>query len=174
MEQPSSRKARRLPWLRRSRRGLSGTVWIAEHLLTPLEAEAAKHAPDETGGMLVGYWSESGEAVITETIEGGPDAIRRPSRFEPNGEWQQERLGELYIQSGRVHTYLGDWHSHPHGVPRPSLRDRDTAKKVAATKAARAPQPLTLICSKGSGDWEWAVFCYRRRRGFRRLNILRY
>lgn len=161
-------------WLRRRRRGLAATVWIPEKLLAPLEEEAAEHSPDETGGMMVGYWSEGGEVVITETIEGGPGAVRRPSRFEPDGEWQQQRLDELYVQSGRLHTYLGDWHSHPQGIPRPSFRDRQTAKKVAAAKEARAPQPLTLICSKNSGGWEWAAFSYRRRRGFQRLRIQRY
>jgi integrative and conjugative element protein (TIGR02256 family) len=163
-----------LPWLRRRRRRLAGTVWVPEQLLALWEEEAAEHAPDETGGMLVGYWSESGGAVITETIDGGPDAIRRPSRFEPNGAWQQQRLDEIYLQSGRLQTYLGDWHSHPHGAPRPSFRDRETAKKVATAKEARAPRPLTVICSKHNGRWEWAAFCYRRRRGFRRLSIARY
>jgi integrative and conjugative element protein (TIGR02256 family) len=136
-----------------------------------METEAALHAPDETGGMLIGYWSDSGDAVITDTIEGGPGAVRRPSRFLPDGNWQQERLDEIYIRSGRVLTFLGDWHSHPLGGVRPSLRDRDTAKKVAKSKEARASQPLTLICAKREGHWRWAVFGYRRRRGFREFPL---
>jgi integrative and conjugative element protein (TIGR02256 family) len=124
--------------------------------------------------MLVGYWSESGEVVIAKTIEGGPRAVRRLSRFEPDGDWQQQRLDEIYIHSGRLHTYLGDWHSHPHGEPRPSFRDRETAKKIAAAKEARAPRPLTLICSEDNGEWVWAAFCYRRRRDFQQLSIVRY
>lgn len=163
-----------MPWLRRRRRSLIPVVWIDERLLESMEAEAALHGPDETGGMLIGYWSDSGDAVITDTIEGGPGAVRRPSRFLPDGQWQQERLDEIYIRSGRVHTFLGDWHSHPLGGLRPSLRDRDTAKKVAKSKEARASQPLTLICAKREGHWRWAVFGYRRRRGFREFPLHRF
>lgn len=139
-----------------------------------MEAEASDYAPDETGGMLVGYWSDTGDAVITATIQGGPSALRRPSRFVPDGLWQQERLDEIYLQSGRVHTYLGDWHSHPLGSLRPSGRDRDTAKKVAKSTEARAPQPLTLIAAKSDGEWHWGAFRYRHRRGFDRLAVRPY
>jgi integrative and conjugative element protein (TIGR02256 family) len=160
-----------LLWLRHRRRCVVPVVWIDERLLKPIEAEAARHAPDETGGMLVGYWSESGDAVITGTIEGGPQAVRRPNCFVPDGIWQQERLDEIYIRSGRVHTYLGDWHSHPIGALRPSRRDRDTAKRIAKEKEARAPHPLTVIGSTYDGQWSWAAFCYGRRRGFRELPL---
>jgi len=134
-----------------------------------MESDADSHKPDETGGMLIGYWSERGDAVITETIEGGPAAERGRSRFVPDGRWQQERLDEIYIHSGRRFTYLGDWHSHPTGLLRPSHRDRETAKAVAKTREARAPEPLTLIASGTKEGWRWGVFRYRRRRGFDQL-----
>lgn len=161
-----------MPWLRRPRRGLGAAVWIAERLLETMEAEATEHAPDETGGMLVGYWSETGDAVITGTIGGGPGAVRQPSRFVADGAWQQKRLDQIYLGSGRVHTYLGEWHSHPTGGLRPSYRDRATARKIARTKEARAPKPLMLIAIGDHGVWQWGAFCYRGRRGFRRLTLI--
>lgn len=136
-----------------------------------MEADADSYQPDETGGMLIGYWSETGDAVITETIEGGPGAERGRSRFVPDGQWQQERLDEIYVRSGRRHTYLGDWHSHPTGLLRPSRRDRDTAKAVSKTSEARAPEPLTLIASGTTDGWRCGVFLYRRRRGFDKLAL---
>ena len=162
-------KARGLPWLRHRRSCVTPTVWVDERLLGPMESDADSHKPDETGGMLIGYWSERGDAVITETIEGGPAAERGRSRFVPDGRWQQERLDEIYIHSGRRFTYLGDWHSHPTGLLRPSHRDRETAKAVAKTREARAPEPLTLIASGTKEGWRWGVFRYRRRRGFDQL-----
>ena len=110
--------------------------------------EARDHAPEETGGMLVGYRTSElvgAEIVVTGLIGAGPEAKRTRNRFEPDGKWQQERLEETYMKSGRVTTYLGDWHSHPRGGTRPSATDRTTYRRVASDRKARAPHPLILI-----------------------------
>jgi integrative and conjugative element protein (TIGR02256 family) len=163
-----------VPWLWHRKSSLGRTVWIAERLLPAMEADAAEHAPCETGGMLLGYWSPSGDVVVTETIPCGPNSVHERSRFEPDGKWQQTRLDELYFRSGRITTYLGDWHSHPSGGLRPSGRDRSTAKAIAKTGDARAPHPLTVIAIEASDRWWWGVFRYRGRRGFERLELKRY
>lgn len=107
-------------------------------------AEAARMAPLETGGMLLGY--RVGDEVVVQAITGpGPDAKHHRARFEPDAAWQQQELERVYAESGRITTYLGDWHTHPAGVPVPSRRDRKTARKVAREKSARAPRPLTAI-----------------------------
>lgn len=161
-------------WLWPRRRGLTATVWIDARLLPEMAADAAEHAPDESGGMLIGYWSENGDAVITNVVAGGPGATRRPNSFVPDGRWQQERLEEIYNRSGRLHTYIGDWHSHPAGALRPSRRDRATARKIAGASEARAPQPLTLITVKDEHAWRWRVFRYRSRRNFKQLTLTRF
>ena len=163
-----------MPWLRDRAGRVGATVWINQHLLARMETDAREHSPDESGGMLIGYWSLVGDAVITATVEGGPGAVREQQRFMPDGLWQQERLEDLYVGSGGIDTYLGDWHSHPQGLLRPSRRDRSTAKVVAKTREARAPQPLTMIGIVDAGRWRWEVFRYRRGRGFRRLKLNRY
>ena len=123
--------------------------------------DASSHLPNESGGMLLGYRSPGGDLVIAELLEGGPDAIRKPTRFVPDGRWQQRQLALAYERSGRIHTYLGDWHSHPGGVLQPSRRDRRTARAVARSKAARAPQPVTLIGTPDKeGRWRWTAFIY--------------
>ncbi len=139
-----------------------------------MEADAAEYAFDESGGMLIGYWSENGDAVITNVVAGGPSATRRPNSFVPDGRWQQERLEEIYDRSGRLHTYLGDWHSHPAGALRPSRRDRATARKIARASEARAPQPLTLITVQDGYAWRWRVFRYRSRRNIEQLALTRF
>ncbi|HEX3055044.1 MAG TPA: Mov34/MPN/PAD-1 family protein [Gaiellaceae bacterium] len=163
-----------MSWLRHGNGGVESSVWIDERLLSEMEADASEHSPRETGGMLLGYWSAQGQAVITKTIPGGPGAVRMRTRFEPDGLWQQEILDEIYLRSGRITTYLGDWHSHPVGVLRPSGRDKSTAKEVAKSQSARAPRPLTLIGVEVGGGWKWGVFRYRGRRGFERLALERF
>lgn len=122
-------------------------------LVAALESEARTWTPYETGGMLLGY--HDGESpsrrrlVITDTIPAGPRAERRKRRFVPDGEWQQTRLTDTYKRSHRITTYLGDWHSHPFGHPRPSWVDRKTFARVAASEDSGTRFPLMLILTLG-------------------------
>ena len=83
--------------------------------------------------------------------------------FAPNGPWQREELAAVYASSGRITTYLGDWHSHPAGTALPSPKDLRTAKRVARSRAARASRPLTIIlmCDDEKG-WLAAAYRYSR------------
>lgn len=127
------------------RRGLS-TVRIGAAAVNTIIAETTEALPLETGGMLIGYWGPgTSEAVVLDVIGPGPAAMHTRAGFLPDGEWQQQQLEEVYHRSGRIHTFLGDWHSHPHGDASPSARDRQTARAVASEGEARTPHPITLI-----------------------------
>jgi integrative and conjugative element protein (TIGR02256 family) len=98
--------------------------------------------------MLLGYRGSAAavaDVVVTHDIEAGPKAERERSRFHPDARWQQSKLEQIYERSDRTATYLGDWHSHPRGGPRPSRLDRRTYGRVAADQDARAPYPIILI-----------------------------
>lgn len=138
---------------RRKSRLAAHTLWLAEELLDRMRTQADEHAPLETGGMLLGWRDETG-ILITGLLDAGPAAERERHRFLPDGAWQQRQLETAYNDSGRTVTYLGDWHSHPHGSGRPSPRDRKTAQQVAAHAEARVAAPLTLILAKHRGEWQ--------------------
>jgi integrative and conjugative element protein (TIGR02256 family) len=134
-------------------------VWVAEAVLHTLVAEAAERAPLETGGMLLGYHGTDGaDAVVTSLVGAGPSAQHELDGFVPDGVWQQTQLERIYEESGRVTTFLGDWHSHPRSAPLPSRRDNRTARKVARARDARAPFPLTIIAGRIGEDWSIAAF----------------
>ena len=127
-------------------------------------AAAKEKAPLETGGMLVGYLGvEPAELVVTGMIGGGPDAIEKREGFEPNGAWQREELARRYEESGRVTTFVGDWHSHPAGVAAPSRKDVRTARRISRARAARMKEPLTLIAACEENE-RWTIAGYRYRR----------
>jgi len=138
-------------------------VLLSASAVEPILEEADRAAPDETGGMLLGYIAPDSdpEHVVIETVIGpGPSAKHSRHRFEPDAEWQQEQMADIYAGSGRTTTYLGDWHTHPGGVPVPSQRDRKTARRIARRKSARAPRPLILILGSNEDD-EWSAVTYR-------------
>lgn len=116
-------------------------------------AETRHWTPDETGGMLLGYRaieSDSAVWVITGLIDAGPGAARDRHRFVPDGPWQQGELEAAYERSGRVNTYLGDWHSHPRGRGSPSAVDRSTYGRVASEPESGTDLPLVLIVAPRS------------------------
>lgn len=151
--------------LRRTRRVEPERVWVARSVLDEIFLSGKEWSPDETGGMLLGFTGvDPGELVITGAAAAGPNAVRSRGGFRPDGPWQREELARRYRESGRVTTYLGDWHSHVCGQAIPSKKDLRTAKKIARTSGARMPHPLTLIVACEDDRWLVAGYRYNRRR----------
>lgn len=119
-------------------------LWLLPDAHTAIRDEAARHTHDETGGMLLGY-RNGPDIVVTGSIGPGPRAARTPTSFLPDGPWQEAELARAYADSGRTHTYLGDWHTHPGGIPALSRTDRRTLTRTAAHRPARQPTPLSAI-----------------------------
>lgn len=155
-----------MPGVRRRLRVAPRThVWLAASALEAMLTEADRYAPLETGGMLLGYCSPDTdpEQLMVEAILGpGPHAAHARELFEPDARWQQAQLTEAYRSSGRITTYLGDWHTHPGSSPAASRRDRRTASRVARTRSARMPSPLILILGMDPlGENQWTAMTYR-------------
>lgn len=139
-------------------------VLIPMLVMREMEADADRHAPEETGGVLLGYADRTDAARIQVTIQigPGPKAVHRRHFFHPDSEWQAQEIADAYASSGRVSTYLGDWHSHPGGSRRPSGLDRSTARRIARCEQARVPHPVMLILHGEPANWRLAA--YRRGR----------
>jgi len=121
-------------------------IRLARALLRQLRAESLRTFPNETGGILMGWWSADDHGATVRSVIGpGPKAQHGRYTFIPDDEWQEREVARLYQESGRTLSYLGDWHTHPYGIPTPSIRDRRTLCRIARHRAARAPQPLMLI-----------------------------
>lgn len=135
-----------------------GTAWISNVTFNELITEAKRTFPDETGGVLLGYWSTPfEEVVITHTVGPGPRAVHRRHRFVPDPNYQEEEVARHYEQSGRVHTYLGDWHTHPASGLHLSRQDYRTARRIATSVEARVAVPIMAVL-EGPTSWKLAVW----------------
>jgi integrative and conjugative element protein (TIGR02256 family) len=131
-----------------------GRLWLAADVLARMADEAARIAPLESGGVLLGWHEPEGRDLMVSTFVGpGPRASHKRTRFVPDSAWQDEQIARLYEEHGRVLGYIGDWHSHPGGTSTPSRRDERTARKIARRRAARCSNPLMLILSGGPAAW---------------------
>ncbi len=141
---------------------MPGRCWFVDDALTELLAESRRWQLRETGGALLG-WCDEDEYVVARVLGPGPDAKHGLSSFEPDGPWQAERGAAIYKESGRTISYLGDWHTHPRGIPRPSSQDKKTAREIADDPDFRSPRPLYAIAGRSLRDLtrrRWQLVMY--------------
>lgn len=108
----------------------------------------------------MGYWTKD-DVVITDVVGPGPNAFHDKHRFYPDSQYQERRVAEIYEQSGRLSTYLGDWHTHPGGSARLSRRDRRTLRAIGRSPDARCDRPVMLVLAGQEDNWVVAVWRLR-------------
>lgn len=143
--------------------------WLSEIAESFMRAEADRSYPNETGGVLIGYVADNAQPVIVAAIGPGPNAHHSPNRFQPDHAWQCAQLEEIYNNSDGLHTYLGDWHTHPNSSPNMSWLDRRTIRAIAKHSPAMCTHPLMLIGGGSPDKWQWLAHRYI---GFRMLGML--
>lgn len=117
-------------------------------------------APKETGGILLGH-HRGDRVLVTNEIGGGPGAIREPHSFIPDRDWQYEQIDAIYARAKGNIAYLGDWHTHPGGRPRPSRTDRTLLRRTANTPACQCPAPVMLILGDPGSSGVWVPAAVR-------------
>ncbi|MGH9770230.1 MAG: Mov34/MPN/PAD-1 family protein [Candidatus Acidiferrales bacterium] len=122
-----------------------GRAWINVEVVALATAEARGMHPYESGGVLLGYIVDANELVIGRAIGPGPQAEHGKAHFVPDSAYHESEIAREYEASGRLTTYLGDWHSHPNCSTRLSMLDRRTLAMIAKCREARMPTPIMAI-----------------------------
>lgn len=135
-------------------------IHIADHVYNDLAKEAESWFPNETGGVLMGYWTNSNEVIITNIIGPGPKAIHTLYSFLPDDEFQINAIADLYLKSEAKEKYLGDWHTHPNAEAYLSGTDKKTLKKITAYKPARLDKTLMMVMSIRE-DTNIKIWCHK-------------
>lgn len=140
-----------------------GTAWLSSAVLASISREADVAVPCETGGVLLGYWSESPvEPVITHVVGPGPLAKHARDSFVPDHRFHNSEVARL-CEVNPTLQYLGDWHTHPGAAGYLSTADYATLRKIAVSRTARAPRPLMLILGFGP-RWEPVAWSLRKKK----------
>lgn len=135
------------------------TLWFAQSAVDELVRETGRHLPNESGGILLGYWArQPTEAVVTEAVGPGPRAEHRKDGFRPDADYHEAAIAEAYLGSGTRITYLGDWHSHPACSGALSKRDRRTLRHIAEDANSRLPRPFMVIVGRRDRRMEIAAW----------------
>jgi integrative and conjugative element protein (TIGR02256 family) len=86
----------------------------------------------EAGGILLGRYILASEDVVVDSIS-TPMYGDRQTRFSffRNAKQHQQVIEEMWYESNGTTNYLGEWHTHPELLPKPSGVDvRDWKRKL--------------------------------------------
>ena len=111
----------------------------------------------ETGGILLGHQADDHGIIRVQRAEGpGPEAIREPARFQRDLA-HANRVARRAWASENL-NWIGDWHTHPMGGPRPSRVDLDSAYRLLCDDELRFTTFVSIIVTPGSGG-SWRKPC---------------
>lgn len=132
---------------------MADVLWIADVALAEMRALATRHAPLETGGVLLGYTADNQQVVVTWQIGPGPQAKHRRLRFRPDYDYQQTELERHFERTEGRETYLGDWHTHPSGECALSWLDKRVLARIASSASSGTRRPIMIILADIGAQW---------------------
>lgn len=133
----------------------STQVEIDEEALTVMLSICKRADHLETGGILVGSYSEDGTGARVNEALGPPRGSRStPTEFTRNSGLSKP-LQRRWIKR---QYYLGEWHSHPKGRTSPSCQDRRQMAEIGNDAAYFCPNPILIIVGRSKGDWRLGVW----------------
>ena len=99
----------------------------------------------ETGGILVGHYSEDlSLAIVLEATPPPTDSRRGHTWFVRGVGGLRDMLSKRWRAKERTY-YVGEWHFHPAFEPKPSEVDFSSARAIANDQALHCPEPILLI-----------------------------
>jgi integrative and conjugative element protein (TIGR02256 family) len=124
-----------------------------EALATIAAGAAASEDGRETGGILLGFDAdELGGLLVMEAGGPGPGAERRPDFFRRDLEHAQRLADEAYTRT--TARWIGEWHTHPHGVLAPSRKDLRTYRGFLRDPELRFQTFLAVIVGPHDSEWD--------------------
>jgi integrative and conjugative element protein (TIGR02256 family) len=73
--------------------------------------------PDETGGVLLGYFDQKLQSIFVVDILSAPlDSAADPSGFVRGVQGLEEQIKIAQARTANIVSYIGEWHSHPPGI----------------------------------------------------------
>jgi proteasome lid subunit RPN8/RPN11 len=131
-------------------------VKIAPKSLKTMLRETQRAGRRETGGILIGRYTETQDQAIVEEATTAPsDSKREPAAFFRGVAGLTALLKRRWR---RGHYYVGDWHFHPFTSAEPSPRDLAQMRAFSSDPRYQCARPiLVVIGGDPRGDWSVEV-----------------
>lgn len=117
---------------------------IAQKQINEMLRLCQRACPLETGGILLGHYSDLNEcAVVTEITQAPVDSRSGLNWFIRGVRGLQNKLDHLWRRNRKF--YIGEWHFHPFGSPQPSPPDIRQMQEISTSEQYHCPEPVLLI-----------------------------
>ena len=126
-------------------------VTIAPRALTQLQAwvrqsEEINGPLVETGGHIFGERNDAALVIWVSEVSGPPpDSKASPNGFVCGIEGVAEASKDKSRSSGGSTKFVGMWHTHPKGSPKPSDTDYRSMRDIVDSPALSCPRSLLLV-----------------------------
>ena len=102
-----------------------GYVLLRSLVLSTLNTYIQDAMQYEAGGILLGSYRGEHIEVVSASVP-HPGDKRSRFGFTRNREGHQQLAERAWIESGKTITYVGEWHTHPESIPKPSVLDLES------------------------------------------------
>lgn len=117
-----------------------------------IRKEIKKADSIETGGILIGYYTEDFSTVIITGATPPPkDSKQGPTNFERGTLGLKSLLSKLWNGKENRRYYVGEWHYHPSFEVVPSGEDKDQMVEISYDNSYQCKEPLMIIVGKEKG-----------------------
>lgn len=129
-------------------------VWD-EGLRTKIRQLRAERLPNETGGVLLGYFDlKLGYVYVVDALSAPSDSQGDPSGFTRGIEGLQDAVQSAQERTGGIVSYIGEWHSHPRSASaNPSVADVYLLAHLAKALHIDGLPALMLIIGEYKEQW---------------------
>lgn len=119
------------------------TLQLMNHAVAQIAGEVRHRRRTETGGILIGAYSDNLHSVrVAQATGPGKHSIHAPFAFT-RGVRDLQRMVERAEADGLY--YVGGWHSHLGGNVSPSIQDLRQMREVSADPEYNRPEPVLLV-----------------------------
>ena len=134
-------------WNGKTEDGVYGLV-LEEQVQRELIRVCTKSGELETGGILIGYYTDDlSTAVVNEVSSPPTDSVRGFSSFSRGVVGLSRLLKRRWNSANRTY-YLGEWHYHPVMQIKPSCIDMAQMLAIQADSKYYCNEPILLIVGK--------------------------
>jgi integrative and conjugative element protein (TIGR02256 family) len=133
---------------------------IPDRRIKQLLRLCGRSSPCETGGILLGRYSNALDYALVTSITNAPADSRSGRTWFVRGvRGLQSKIDNMWRR--KEGYYLGEWHFHPFGEPSPSGTDSSQMREIARSPQYRCPEPILLIIGGDPPkDWTARAFIY--------------
>ena len=129
-------------------------VWD-EEIRGKIRSQREKHLPNETGGVLLGYFDLVQRKVfIVDVLAAPPDSLGDSTGFIRGIEGLEDVVKNAGHQTANIVGYVGEWHSHPrYCSSKPSNYDIILLAHLAVALEYEGLPALMLIVGEDRETW---------------------